>query len=246
MSRPPAVPETALRVAVVAAVVLALAGVGASVATTQSPDASIVARYPADDGSMVEETVVSPADVATVREPVVSRTGDWQVPVTLTESGAESFTETMVDAGFTSEEGISNCPPKRERNDQGYCLLTVVDGEAIYAAAMGPQLAEDIRNGAFVENPRFVLLATNESRAEQLAASFGLNATTTTTSSTAGTTSATETTAHSPTATTTDDSRDTDKGDEDAGTGGVPGFAAGGLLAALVLSVAAALGRREA
>ncbi|WP_323192898.1 hypothetical protein, partial [Halostella sp. PRR32] len=47
------------------------------------PDARIVARYPAENGSMVERTVVSPADVARVGEPVNdSRTGAWTVAMT--------------------------------------------------------------------------------------------------------------------------------------------------------------------
>lgn len=234
----------AARLAIVAAVLLALAGVGTSVATTQSTDASIVARYPADDGSMVEKTVVTSEDVASVSDPRVSRTGDWQVPVTLTESGAESFRETMVDSRFTSDAGVTNCPPKRERNDEGYCLLTVVDGEVVYAAGITSGFADHVESGEFVENPRFVMLTTNESRAEQIVASFGVNTTT------GPTTSSTSTTTVETTPQTTSDSRTTTAGGSgpvggDSGNGGIPGFGASTMLAALVLSLAAALVRRQ-
>lgn len=237
MSGPPPRRATAARLAVTVAVVFALAGVGASVAASENPDATVVARYPADNGSMVEETVVSSADIANVSAPQQSRTGDWQVPVTLTESGAESFTETVVDAGFTSNEGISTCPADAERNDEGYCLLTVVDGEVVYAAAMGPELANVIETGEFEQNPRFVMLATNETMADRIAASLGVDsnagtsATTTETDTAAPTNAGDGTTAPGPT-------------DGDDGQGTVPGFGVSAVLAALAASIGLAATRR--
>lgn len=160
-------------VVLVLTILVALSGVSTGIAASTSGEstATVVARYPAD-GDMVETTVVTLDEIATVGPPQ-TQSGRWTVPITLTEPGAQSFAETVNEAGFTSEDGVANCPTERpERNDGGYCLLTVLDGEVIFAAAMSPSLADSVRRGDFVKNPQFVLVAPDEETAKELALAF--------------------------------------------------------------------------
>lgn len=149
------------------------AGAPAAVAaadTASDSTANIVARYPSD-GEMVEETVVSPSDVASVEAPDDSGRG-WSFEVTLTDEAAAAFANTLVESGFT-DEGVNSCPPSEGRNDEGYCLLTVVDGEAVSALGVAPGFADAVESGEFEDDPRFLVQATNESTAERAARAFG-------------------------------------------------------------------------
>lgn len=236
-----------------AAVLLAVVAVSAVPATgsvAADPDAAVVARYPSD-GEMVEETVVSPSDVASVEAPDDSGRG-YSFEVTLTDEAATAFANTLVEAGFT-DEGVGSCPPAEGRNDEGHCLLTVVDGEAVSALGVAPGFADVVASGEFEADTRFQIRATNESTTERVAQAFGAEignetATTTTTTlttalddettsgdETADADTSTQTTAESTTETTTEQGA----GDSTGGT--APGFgvvaavaavAGGGLAAA--------------
>lgn len=150
-----------------------VAGVAAGGGAAAAPDASVVARYPAENGSMTETAVVTPDDVATA-EQTRTANGGVGVAVTLTDAGAQSFADTLVDAGFTSENGTGNCPADgAERNDGGYCLLTVVDGDVVYAAGLAPTLAENVESGGFEDDPRLLLTTATEANATRLARAFG-------------------------------------------------------------------------
>ncbi len=213
---------TALLVAGVVAAVIA-----GSVAAAGA-DASVVARYPAENDSMTETAVVTADDVASA-EATTTQHGRPGVAVTLTDAGAQSFTDALVDAGFTSDRGIGNCPIEgAERNDEGYCLLTVVDGEVVYAAALAPSLADAIEGGAFADDPRLLLATATESNATRLAETFGASASENTT--TARTQPpATSDSAESATTTATDTN--------------IPGFGIGTALLAVALA-AGVLSRR--
>ena len=144
-------------------------GSGSAAETTTAseptpPEARLVARFPAENGSMVERTVVSAADVARVDPPVNdSRTGAWTVTMALTDDGAARFTNVLVDTGFVDHP--NRCPATEGRNDDGYCLLLVVDDAAISSFSLAPSLAQDVRSGAFAADPRLRLLAENRSEA---------------------------------------------------------------------------------
>lgn len=216
---------TAVLVALLAVVAVPAAGGSAGGLATQDATAELVARYPADNGTMVERTVVAPADVASVSAPAEGRNG-WQVPLELEQAAAASFADTLVDAGFTGE-GVDSCPADGERNDDGYCLLTVVDGEVTSALGIAPGLADALESGTFEENPRLQFVTDDEATARTAARAFGWQpdaGTTTGSTATAQPTENTdETTEMSP-----------DGGDSDAS---VPGF---GVVAALVAAAVAA------
>ncbi|MUV60419.1 hypothetical protein [Halobacterium sp. CBA1126] len=164
----------ALLAAALVAVVVAGSGAAADA------DASVVARYPAENGTMTETTVVSADDVASA-EPTTTRNGGAGVAVTLTDAGAQSFTDALVDAGFTTEGAARSCSTDgAERNDEGYCLLTVLDGEVVYAAGLTEPLAETIESGEFAEDPRLLLATATEADANRLARAFGADVPTTT------------------------------------------------------------------
>lgn len=137
----------------------------------------LVALY-TEDGELVREVAVGPEDVASVgavdQNP---QTGGYFVPVTLTERGAENFTETVLAAGFA--DGAS-CRYDDRPDDPGECLLTVAGGEVIYSAGVEPELGRSIERGEFAEDPKFVLNANNESNAERIRAALADGLTTTT------------------------------------------------------------------
>lgn len=174
--------------ALLAALVVGSTTVGvagsATGAAADDPTANIVARYPGDAGEMIEEPVVTRADIESVGEPENTTTG-WAVRVTLTERGAASYAETLVDAGFTDADGVGSCTADSERNDEGYCLLTVVDGEVVEALSLGPSLADAIQSGEFETDPVVLVAVDDEASAERLARAFGDE---TDTKSTTGTT----------------------------------------------------------
>ena len=212
--------------------VLTLLLVAASVGATPAadPSAEVVARYPSD-GEMVERTVVAPSDVETVNAPGQGASG-WQVRVTLTDSAAASFADTLVETGFT-DEGVQACQANAEPNDQGYCLLTVVDGEVVSSYGLGAGLADAIESGSFEENPQFVFVTQNETTAERAARAFGWEP--------AETTQTTETS--QPTETTQETvETTTDIAEGDTSATDVPGF---GVLAALLALTAAAVASRS-
>jgi len=177
----------------------------AAVTTTATPTATtpdenatisdgLVVLYETGDGEVVREPVVAPDDVAAVG-PVErdAETGTAYVEVTLTQGDAENFTDTMLTAGFGDG---ANCRYETTgaEEDPGECLLTVVNGEVVHSAGLTSDLGATIRNGDFVEDPRFVLTTENESQAEALRAAFGANGTATPTGDAeTGTTVETET-----------------------------------------------------
>jgi preprotein translocase subunit SecD len=89
------------------------------------------------------------------------------VPITLTEEAAGNFSNAMTRFGFTGQ-GVSACRYEQNASDAGYCLYTVRDGNIVYAASMGPGLAEIIRNDEFVVQRSFRTTASNFSEAQRL------------------------------------------------------------------------------
>ncbi|MCT9096555.1 hypothetical protein [Haloarchaeobius sp. HME9146] len=217
---------------------MALVGapVGAETTPGENPNVTVVAHYPTDDGYQ-NETLVTKTDVAAVGT-VEEQNGMYRIPVTLTEEAGASFASALVERGFTGE-GVSSCRWERNRDDAGYCLLTVVDGEVTFAASLAPGLASSMESGDFEEDPRFILAAQSKEEAERIAEQLrGGEATT------SGSGDSEATTAD---ATGGDDggdgeSSDADDGSDGEGTaanssGSTPGFTAGDVALAL-LSVA--------
>jgi preprotein translocase subunit SecD len=131
-------------------------------------DVAIVGGFPGSDGPRRVE-LVDASGIATVGSVQVRPGGAPYVPVTLTDAAARNFSRTLVDNGFTDEANTSSCRYDESPDEPGYCIFTVVDGEVVYAASLSPGLADVMRNGEFVEDPRFVVTAVNRSTASSLA-----------------------------------------------------------------------------
>jgi preprotein translocase subunit SecD len=130
----------------------------------------VVAGYPADAGNGTEyrNTTVLTQDEITGISPVRQGQGRPSVGVTMTESAARNFQDVMLQNGFTNE-GIQNCRWQQNRENPGWCLYTVVDGERRSAATMTQDLATTLEDGdAFVNSPSFSITTNNVSDANQI------------------------------------------------------------------------------
>lgn len=125
---------------------------------------SIVAQYPGENGTQ-NRTVLEQDDFAGIGVAQQPEGRQPEVPVTVREDAAGRFQQDMVDLGFTNE-GVQSCHGVPA--DQRYCLNTVVDDEVVYSASMTSSLASDFESGQFVNDPGFVMTATNMSEARSL------------------------------------------------------------------------------
>jgi hypothetical protein len=177
--------RASLGIAVLVLVVVSIGSIAAGGAgqPVQADDTSVrvVAAYSVD-GDLERETVLVESDFASVG-PIEQRRGKYVVPARLENESARKFADRMVELGFTSE-GIDNCPPDLGEAD-GYCLQPVVDGEVVYNASLSGELALELEDGTFVEDPQFQFVIENRSRAEELRAGLAqspsVDVTTTTT-----------------------------------------------------------------
>ncbi|MFC7008198.1 preprotein translocase subunit SecD [Halalkalicoccus salilacus] len=115
----------------------------------------VVATYPEGDG-YGRTTVIEQDDIQSVGQPEDEPPYGPHVSITLTEEGAREFATTMRERGFT-DEGIYACDWEENPDDPGYCLLTTVDGEVVYSANMGEDLAASIESGDYVNSRNFVM-----------------------------------------------------------------------------------------
>ncbi|MFB6269348.1 MAG: preprotein translocase subunit SecD [Halobacterium sp.] len=121
------------------------------------------AWYP-QNGNQTNSTVLQREDLRQISPPRIINERP-SVPVVLTEEAAPEFVQDMRQYGFTSGSGVSNC----QFPDSGYCLLTVLDGEVVYDASMGPTLASSLRDGEdFINDPQFYITANSMEEARTL------------------------------------------------------------------------------
>ncbi|PSP79531.1 preprotein translocase subunit SecD [Halobacteriales archaeon QS_1_68_20] len=114
------------------------------------------------------ETMFTQAELASVSSAREGQgTQDPHVPVSLRDGAAQDFESRMIELGFTNE-GVGRCDWRADQSDPGYCLLTVVDGEVVYAANMGQGLADDMNAREYSKTGDFRLETTNISEARAL------------------------------------------------------------------------------
>ncbi|MDZ5809865.1 preprotein translocase subunit SecD [Halorubrum sp. AD140] len=136
--------------------------------------------YPSDDGTAVEEGVLTQDDfddigTAAQRE---GSTGGY-VPVTVRNSASdgeqspsESFQEAVVDRGFPSayESQSDACDYEENPDDvSNPCLLLTVDGEVVNSFGMDPDLADSMESGSWAEQGDFQLTTTDFATAQEIA-----------------------------------------------------------------------------
>ncbi|WP_207591269.1 preprotein translocase subunit SecD [Halomontanus rarus] len=135
----------------------------------------VVAHYPGENGTQVNETVLEQGDFGRVSPPEYNSERDsYEVPVTVVGGGQENggpateFQQRMNDLGFTTE-GVGQCNygnPNAE--GESYCLLTVVNGEVVDSHSMGIDLANSMRAEQWDEDPRFTMGAQTQQEAQSL------------------------------------------------------------------------------
>jgi len=134
----------------------------------------MVAHFPAGNGSHRQVTLLTNEDFVNIgsAQPASQTQPNPFVSVALTDEAARNYSNAMQQFGFTSPEGIANCPTRTAlqdpQNTSGYCLYTVQDGKPVYAAQMSRGLAQTMERGDFAKDPSFVITATNMSEAQQL------------------------------------------------------------------------------
>ncbi len=139
---------------------------------------AVVAHFPRENGSGYRNVLLFTqegiSDVQTVRQ---DASGQPVVPIRLTEEAARNFSNAMQKFAFTGQQGVGSCRYGQNPDDAGYCLFTVtgggvvndtIQGEVVYAASMGPSLAQTINNNDFVVDPAFQTSAPNTSAAQRL------------------------------------------------------------------------------
>ena len=132
----------------------------------------IVATFPADNqgGNGTEyrqEPLLTQGDFSKVGTASEDRRTGPHVPVVLNDEAAQNFSNAMRTFGFANE-GVQQCRYDATPDDPGYCLYTVVDGEVVYAAGMGSDLAQTFRQEEFTQQPSFIMQTENMSEAREL------------------------------------------------------------------------------
>ncbi|QIB75854.1 preprotein translocase subunit SecD [Halogeometricum borinquense] len=90
------------------------------------------------------------------------------VPVTVKESVAPEFQQTMVDTRV-ARPGGSRCDYDKNPNSTESCLLVVVDGEVVNSFGMAGRLAGSMQRGEWAKDPGFQLQTLSMSEAQQVA-----------------------------------------------------------------------------
>lgn len=132
----------------------------------------IWAMYPTDNGSYETQSLLDQDDLADIGN---ARQDDgFYVPLRLDDESGQRFGETMRQNGF-AQSGGTQCDYNLNRSldenvndDPGRCLLTVLDGDVIFAAGIAPNLADSFRSGAFDESPRYRTTTTSYEDAREL------------------------------------------------------------------------------
>ena len=130
--------------------------------------ATVPAQTPSGNDSYIRPQILSQDDFTGI-SPAESGTDvqPARVPVTVNNDAAERFQNRMNELGFTTE-GVGQCRWRQNPDDPGYCLLTVVDGEEVYGASMGQDLAQTMRTEQFTSNPSFLMQTDDFAEAQEL------------------------------------------------------------------------------
>ncbi|WP_254840640.1 preprotein translocase subunit SecD [Natronomonas marina] len=137
-----------------------------------------VALYPVETGNETEyrtANLTTQEDFANVGQATIPEGNDPPfVPVTLTDEAAPGFQSAMQEYGFDRQGGtrcnydLNQSLEENRQSSPGRCLLTVRDGEVVYAASVGNDLASSFRSGQFVQDPGYITQTTNFEEAREL------------------------------------------------------------------------------
>jgi preprotein translocase subunit SecD len=133
----------------------------------------IWALYPGGNGTAETQSLLSQSDLAEIGGAQQER-GETFVPIRLNEQAGARFGDAMRQNGF-DQQGGTQCsydldrPLEENMNDNpGRCLLTVLDGEVVFAAGVAPDLATSFASGSFDEDPSYRTTTTSFEDARDL------------------------------------------------------------------------------
>lgn len=131
-----------------------------------------VALFP-ENGTYRNVSLLTQSDFASIGG-ATQEGGETFVPVTLTDSAGSEFGGAMRDYGF-DQQGGTNCNYDLNRSleankgeNPGRCLLTVLDGDVVFAAGVSPGLAAGFRTGSFDDSPQYRTTTTSLEDAREL------------------------------------------------------------------------------
>lgn len=132
----------------------------------------IWALYPTDNGTSETQSLLDQSDLADIGN--AKQDDGFYIPLRLDDESGQRFGDAMRQHGF-AQSGGTQCEYNLNRSidenvadDPGRCLLTVLDGEVIFAAGIAPNLADSFRSGAFDERPRYRTTTTSYEDARDL------------------------------------------------------------------------------
>ena len=133
----------------------------------------IWALYPTEDSEYETQSLLDQDDLADIGG-ARQEEGDTFVPIRLTDEAGARFGDAMRANGF-DQAGGTQCAYDLNRSldenmgeEPGRCLLTVLDGEIIFAAGIAPNLASSFESGAFDEDPQYRTTTTTFEDARDL------------------------------------------------------------------------------
>ncbi len=133
----------------------------------------IWALYPDDNETYQTESLLDQSDLADIGQ-AQQQEGDTFVPIRLSEQAGARFGDAMRANGF-DQSGGTQCAYDLERSleenmgdNPGRCLLTVLDGDVVFAAGIASDLASSFESGAFDEDPRYRTTTTSLEDAREL------------------------------------------------------------------------------
>ena len=133
----------------------------------------IWAMYPDENGTYETESLLDQGDLAEVGG-ARQEQGETFVPIRLSESAGARFGESMRANGFDQSGGtrcrydLNASVEANAAEDPGRCLLTVLDGDVVFAAGIAPSLSSSFESGAFDEDPSYRTTTTSFEEAREL------------------------------------------------------------------------------
>ncbi|PSP94061.1 preprotein translocase subunit SecD [Halobacteriales archaeon QS_1_68_44] len=144
-----------------------------------------VALYPVRTENGTEYRTTTVATQEDIRNVGNARRADENNPrpsvsVTLTDAAASEFQADMQEYGFAQQGGTrcseynrnatleENVQQLEQSNVENRCLLTVRDGEVVFAARVTNDLAESFRTGQFEESPVYASSAGSYEQVQEL------------------------------------------------------------------------------
>ena len=133
----------------------------------------IWALYPDDNGTYRSDSLLDQDDLADIGG-ARQEQGDTFVPIRLSDEAGARFGEAMRQNGFAQSGGtqcaydLNRSLEENTADNPGRCLLTVLDGEIVFAAGIAPNLASSFDSGAFDEDPSYRTTTTTFEDAREL------------------------------------------------------------------------------